>query len=71
MIIEHLGLSQINGSLIVLDNIKDASYDEMVELPLKTAPQERDVSFKLRVKKSLFRCLRVQRVFRSSTQRRE
>ncbi len=35
MIIEHLGLSQINGSLIVLDNIKDASYDEMVELMLE------------------------------------
>ena len=35
MIIEHLGLSQINGSLIVLDGIKDASYDEMVELKLE------------------------------------
>lgn len=35
MIIEHLGLSQINGSLIVLDNIKDASYDEMVVLRLE------------------------------------
>lgn len=35
MIIEHIGLSQINGSLIVLDNIKDASYDEMVELKLE------------------------------------
>ena len=35
MIIEHLGLSQINSSLIVLDNIKDASYDEMVELKLE------------------------------------
>lgn len=35
MIIEHIGLSQINGSLIVLDNIKDASYDEMVELCLE------------------------------------
>ena len=35
MIIEHLGLSQINGSLIVLDNIRDASYDEMVELRLE------------------------------------
>ena len=35
MIIEHLGLNQINGSLIVLDNIKDASYDEMVELKLE------------------------------------
>ena len=35
MIIDHIGLSQINGSLIVLDNIKDASYDEMVELRLE------------------------------------
>lgn len=35
MIIEHIGLSQINGSLIVLDNTKDASYDEMVELRLE------------------------------------
>lgn len=35
MIIEHIGLSQINGSLIVLGNIKDASYDEMVELRLE------------------------------------
>lgn len=35
MIIEHIGLSQINGSLIVLDGIKDASYDEMVELTLE------------------------------------
>lgn len=35
MIIEHIGLSQINGSLIVLDNITDASYDEMVELRLE------------------------------------
>ncbi len=35
MIIEHIGLSQINGSLIALDNIKDASYDEMVELRLE------------------------------------
>lgn len=35
MIIEHIGLSQINGSLIVLDGIKDTAYDEMVELRLE------------------------------------
>ncbi len=35
MIIEHLGLNQINGSLIVLDGIKDAAFDEMVELRLE------------------------------------
>jgi len=35
MIIEHLGLDQINGSLIVLDGIKNAAFDEMVELRLE------------------------------------
>ena len=35
MIIEHLGLNQINGSLIVLDGIKNATFDEMVELRLE------------------------------------
>lgn len=34
MVIEHIGLSSINGSLIVLDNIKNAKYDEMVEIRL-------------------------------------
>ena len=34
MIIEYSGLKEINGSLVALDNIKDASYDEMVELKL-------------------------------------
>ncbi len=34
MIIEYSGLKEINGSLVVLDNIKNASFDEMVELKL-------------------------------------
>ena len=34
MIIEYLGLSRIDGSLIMLDGVKNASYDEMVELKL-------------------------------------
>ena len=34
MIIEYKGLNQINGSLIMLDGIKNAAYDEMVEIRL-------------------------------------
>ena len=34
MILEHVGLSQINGSLVVLDGVPEASYDEMVQLRL-------------------------------------
>ncbi len=31
MAIEYLGLSEINGPLVVLEGVKDASYEEMVE----------------------------------------
>ncbi len=34
MILEHIGLSQINGSLVVLDGVKGVPYDEMAELHL-------------------------------------
>ncbi len=34
MIIEHIGLDAINGSLVVLDDVKGAQYEEMVELRL-------------------------------------
>lgn len=34
MIIEHIGLSQINGPLVVLDHIPDASNEELVEMRL-------------------------------------
>ncbi|MEE1143917.1 MAG: V-type ATP synthase subunit B [Acutalibacteraceae bacterium] len=34
MIIEHIGLNSINGSLIVLDNVKGAKFDELVEIRL-------------------------------------
>lgn len=34
MILEHVGLNNINGSLIVLYGVKNAAYEEMVELKL-------------------------------------
>lgn len=35
MSIEYLGLSEINGPLIVLEGVRDASYDEIVELTIE------------------------------------
>ena len=35
MTLQYVGLNDINGSLVVLDHVKDASYDEMVELTLQ------------------------------------
>lgn len=34
MIIEHVGLSEIKGSLVVLDGVNDASFEEIVKLKL-------------------------------------
>ena len=34
MIIEHLGLKEISGSLVVLDGVPDAGYEEVVEMHL-------------------------------------
>ena len=41
MIIEYLGVKEINGSLIALDGIKDASYEETVTIRLENGT-ERD-----------------------------
>ena len=32
MPIEYLGLSSINGPLIVIEGLRDAAYDEIVEI---------------------------------------
>ena len=34
MILEHIGLNQINGPLVVLENVENAHFDEMVEIHL-------------------------------------
>lgn len=34
MIFEYVGVSEINGSLIVLDNVENATFDEIVEIHL-------------------------------------
>lgn len=35
MALQYVGLDEINGPLVVLDHVQEASYDEMVELKLK------------------------------------
>ena len=34
MILDYIGLQEINGSLIVLDNVENASYEEVVNIRL-------------------------------------
>ncbi len=35
MAIEYLGLSEVNGPLVVLEGVQDAAYDEIVEFTVK------------------------------------
>ena len=35
LIIEHIGLKEISGSLVVLDGVPDASFEELVEIRLQ------------------------------------
>ena len=41
MRIEYTGLSEINGSLVALDGVKDARYDELIELTLEDGTRRR------------------------------
>ncbi|MFR3008805.1 MAG: V-type ATP synthase subunit B, partial [Pseudoruminococcus massiliensis] len=34
MILDYVGVKEINGSLIVLDDVENASYEEMVDIRL-------------------------------------
>ena len=40
MSIEYLGLSEINGPLIVLEGVQDASYEEIVEITIDGKKRE-------------------------------
>ena len=40
MAIEYLGLSEINGPLVVLEGVKNASYEEIVEFHMDDGTQK-------------------------------
>lgn len=63
MALQYVGLNEINGSLVVLDHVKGASYDEMVEIQLKMVQHVLDVLYKLKVKKSLSKYLKEQMIY--------
>jgi vacuolar-type H+-ATPase subunit B/Vma2 len=62
MAIEYLGLSRIQGPLVVLEGVQNAFYDEIVEFTVDktTKKQEGSLNF-MRIKQS-FRYLRGQKI---------
>ena len=41
MAIEYLGLSSINGPLVILEGVEDAAYDEIVEFSMNDGLEKR------------------------------
>ena len=58
MIIDYVGVKEINGSLIVIDGVKGVSNEEIVDIKLENGSQDRVVSFRSRARGSSCRFLR-------------
>ena len=62
MAIEYLGLSNINGPLVVLEGIQDAFYDEIVEFTVEGNTKIWDVLSSYTKTKQSFRYLKGQKI---------
>ena len=63
MAVEYLGLSEINGPLVVLEGVQGAAYDEIVEMTVGGTTRRSDVLLRSTGIKPLSRCLREQTVW--------
>lgn len=62
MAIEYLGLSEINGPLVVLEGVKNASYEEIVEFHMDDGLARSAVLLRFMRTKLLSRFLKEQTV---------
>ena len=60
MSLQYVGLNEINGPLVVLDHVKGASYDEMVDIQLKDGTTRAGRIVQIEGEKLLFKYLREQ-----------
>ena len=61
MAVEYLGLSAINGPLVVLEGVRGASYDEIVEMTVGGNEKSWDVLLRFTRTKPSSRYLKVQK----------
>lgn len=67
MAIEYLGLSAINGPMVVLEGVQNAAYDEIVEMTVDGSKKKLAVSSRLTKIRQSFRFLREPTVSDSKT----
>ena len=60
MAVEYLGLSEINGPLVVLEGVQGAAYDEIVEMTVGGTTKKIGRIIEIYGDKPLSRCLREQ-----------
>ena len=60
MAVEYLGLSEINGPLVVLEGVQGAAYDEIVEMTVGGTTKKIGRILRSTGIKPLSRCLREQ-----------
>lgn len=70
MAVEYLGLSAINGPLVVLEGVRGASYDEIVEMTVAAMKRSWDVLLRFTRTKPSSRYLKVQKEWLSGTHTR-
>ena len=61
MAIEYLGLSAINGPMVVLEGVSGAAYDEIVEMVVDGNKRSWAASLRFMRTRLLFRYLKAQR----------
>ena len=62
MAIEYLGLSEINGPLVVLEGVKNASYEEIVEFHMDDGTRKIGRIIEIYEDKAVIRFLKEQTV---------
>lgn len=67
MILDYIGVKEINGSLIILDDVENASFEEVVDIRLMTEPCARAELCKWKATALLFRFLKAHAVFLLTT----
>ena len=64
MAIEYLGLSSINGPLVVLDGVENAAYDEIVEMNVGGQERKLGKIIELYGEKAIIQVLKEPRIWR-------
>ena len=71
MIIDYVGVKEINGSLVVIDGVKGVSYEEIVDIRLEDGTKRQGRVVEIQGERIVVQDLKVQDSSASKTQRQD